>query len=171
MIRFACLATLLLTQCFCHADDHETIQWTFSGTLPGQVVGSASIVSGSLQSPVYPGFPSETSVLKMEAPSWIRIPDTPDESRFDFDNGDAVTFEAWVRINSIGENVYLIGKGRTGTTGQKAVNQNWAFRLRKSDGASCVNFLFRSRKTDDHPGNWHRWTSTTGISTGSRWHH
>lgn len=155
------------------AEREDSIRWTFDNdeSLPGSIQGVADVVSAELQQPRYPGFGGDNTVLKLEAPSWIVIPDRPDDDRFDFDNGDAVTFEAWVRMDSIGENVYLIGKGRTGTSGQKAVNQNWAFRLRKNKGKACVNFLFRSRKTEDHPGDWHRWTSKTGFSSGSRWHH
>lgn len=152
--------------------DDQTLHWSFTDKIVnGTIVGDASINPDGLEAPVYPGFPSGNTVLKLNAPSWIRIADTAEAAKFDFDNGDAVTFEAWVRINSMGENVYLISKGRTGTSGPKANNQNWAFRLRSNKGQACVNFLFRSRKTANHPGDWHRWTSDTGITAGSRWHH
>ena len=155
------------------ADTADVLRWTFddASKLPGEVVGTVEVVNSELQQPRYPDFAVGNTVLKLTAPSWIRIPDDPDGVDFDFDNGDAVTFEAWVRLDSMGENVCLISKGRTGTSGEKAINQNWAFRLRKNNGRSCVNFLFRSRQSEDQPGNWHRWTSKSGFSSGSRWHH
>lgn len=153
------------------AAQEQPLRWTFSDAIPGELHGQAKIVNDRLQKPAYPTFEDGNTVLEMKSPSWIRFADDEDNTQFDFDNGDAITLEAWVRINSIGENVYLISKGRTGRSGFKAINQNWAFRLRKRSGQACVNFLFRSRKTDQHPGDWHRWTSTTGISSGSRWHH
>lgn len=143
--------------------------WTFedAAALPGKSNGAVSIVSGALQQPVYPGFAADNKVLQLKAPAWISIPDPPEATQFDFDNGDAVTFEAWVRVDTMAENAYLISKGRT--NGEN--NHNWAFRLRKNKGQACVNFLFRSRPGSDHAGDWHRWTSSTGFSSGSRWHH
>ena len=172
----SCLILLIATQIAAaehsHPDPHP-LQWTFDSTdtLPGEIRGSVEVIEPQLQKPRYPGFNIGNTALKLTAPAWLQITDDPADSRFDFDNGDAVTFEAWVRVDSIGENVYIIGKGRTGTSGSKAINQNWAFRLRKNKGRACVNFLFRSRRTDNHPGDWHRWTSNTGFSSGSRWHH
>lgn len=151
--------------------DEQALRWTFSGDLPGDRHGTAEIVTDQLLPPAYPDFAADNTVLSLKSESWLRISDNGNDSHFDFDNGDAITLEAWVRINSIGENVYLISKGRTGRTGYKAINQNWALRLRKISGKACLNFLFRSRKTEQHPGDWHRWTSTDGITTGSLWHH
>lgn len=175
MVRIRLIASLLLlVSTFANADESQSsLRWEFEGldALPGERVGKIDVVAAELQQPQYPEFETGNSVLKLNSPSWIRIPDSSDDSRFDFDNGDAVTLEAWVRLNSMGENVYLVGKGRTGTSGPKAINQNWAFRLRKVNGVPCVNFLFRSRKSEEHPGDWHRWTSKTGITKASRWHH
>ena len=54
---------------------------------------------------------------------------------FDFDNGDAITLEAWVKPASFtGQHVYIISKGRTESSGAKGINQNWALRLRKQKG-------------------------------------
>ena len=154
------------------ADDPEPpIHWTFDDQLPGTVHGAATSRSAGLAEPHYPGFLKQNRALTLEAPSWIQIPDDVAHGRFDFDNGDAVTFEAWVSVNSMNDNAYIVGKGRTGTSGAKSVNQNWAFRLRKNNGRACVNFLFHSRKTESGNGDWHRWTSKTGFSPGRRWHH
>lgn len=177
MARINSLFTLLILAQVSSATGAEefpgSIRWNFDqpDSLTGEIVGAASVAAGSLTSPTYPDFPPANSALELTPPSWIRIPDSAESETFDFDNGDEVTFEAWVRLRSIGENVYLIGKGRTETSGPKSANQNWAFRLRKVKGAACVNFLFRSRPSKSHKSDWHRWTSQTGISSGSRWHH
>ena len=70
-----------------------------------------------------------------------------------------------------GEHVYLVSKGRTDSSGAKSANQNWALRLRKQGSRVALNFLFRSRADDKTAADWHRWTSTTGLVSGSRWHH
>lgn len=149
----------------------DSVHWSFESELPEEAHGSVRLEPGALLPPVYPDFSPTNQVLLLEAPAWIRIPDPGPQSQYDFDNGDAITLEAWVRIGSMGENVYLVGKGRTETSGARSLNQNWALRLRKSGGRPCLNFLFRSRKSDEHPGAWHRWTSKRGLTSGSQWHH
>ena len=43
------------------------------------------------------------------------VKDPGKESPLDFDNGEAITLEAWVSSGTIseGDNVYVVGKGRT----------------------------------------------------------
>jgi len=171
VLRIAILVVLSVT-CTVHAaEDRLTRRWTFDDGSKLESSGSVEVKSDLLAAPLYPDFPADNRVLTLKSPSWIRVPDEPGPSGFDFDNGEEITLEAWVRLRSMGENVYLIGKGRTERSGKKAINQNWALRLRKQKGRPCLNFLFRSRRTDDHPGDWHRWTSTTGLTEGSQWHH
>lgn len=158
---------------FLFASDNEAstlLNLTFDSELPGERVGSVSVSAGSLITPRYPDFPESNNVLKLDSPSYLRIKDSAERS-FDFDNGDAVTFEAWIRLDKVGENIAIISKGRTGTGGYKAINQNWAFRLRKNSGLACPNFLFRSRDAEGHKGDWHRWTANDGFGSGPRWHH
>jgi hypothetical protein len=68
--------------------------------------------------------------------SFIRVTDPGEKSLFDFDNGDAITIEAWVNPASApkGGNVYILGKGRTSNPGQEANNQNWGLRLWDAGG-------------------------------------
>lgn len=93
-----------------------------------------------------------------------------DRADLRFDQGDTITIEAWARLERIspGANVYLIGKGR-GTSGSE--KQNWALRLADSGGSSKLSFLFRSRPDGDFKGEYHRWTSTAGITPDGKWHH
>lgn len=145
--------------------------WDFEKDLVEKSGERATRKEGDLKDPVYPVFPEGNKSLRLTAPAWIPIPDAGPDSFFDFDNGDEITLEAWVKVLSMGENVYLIGKGRTESAGARSLNQNWALRLRKSGNGPRLNFLFRSRKTNGHEGAWHRWTSETELSTGCRWHH
>ncbi|MEO2021631.1 MAG: DUF1553 domain-containing protein [Pirellulaceae bacterium] len=147
-------------------------RWTFDDQETVPSVGAVRFDGTGPRSPVYPGFAKDNKSLVLEAPAWLRIPDEKEDSRFDFDNGDAITLEAWVKPGSIpGQHVYIIAKGRTEASGPRGINQNWALRLRKQKGMIALNFLFRSRPDADTPGDWHRWTSTTGLASGSRWHH
>ena len=103
----------------------------------------------------------------------FRFPDPGDNSPWDFTNGDAIALEAWVNLTDVkaGENLYVIGKGRTHELGFPKDNQNWALRVREVNGSVRVSYLFFSTPEKDQPGAWHRWTSATGFRAGSGWHH
>ncbi|MEM1296310.1 MAG: DUF1553 domain-containing protein, partial [Verrucomicrobiota bacterium] len=121
------------------------------------------------RSPEFPDFDGENMAIHFSNPGWIEVPDA---AEFRFDQGDEITIEAWVNPETgFSSQGYIIGKGRTYNPGFPATNQNWGFRLRQTGAGACVNFLFRSRKNGDHPGDWHRWTSKTGFAVGSGWHH
>lgn len=145
-------------------------EWSFDEKLPGESVGAVNISAEGPRPPQYPDFEPANKALELKSASWVRIPDA-DDGRFDFTNGDEITLEAWVNPQSIVENMYIVGKGRTELSGPRSVNQNWALRLRTRNGRPCVNFLFRSQGNEKNSGDWHRWTSVTGISAGGRWHH
>ncbi|HEY2410660.1 MAG TPA: LamG domain-containing protein, partial [Pirellulaceae bacterium] len=100
--------------------------------------------------------------------------DPGEQSVFDFAAGDAITLEAWVNPTKIasGQQIYIVGKGRTGNKGFPADNQNWALRLVGKDGGCRISFLFRD--ADNRPSeqnDWHRWTSDAGFAAGSGWHY
>ncbi|MEO2036369.1 MAG: DUF1553 domain-containing protein [Planctomycetaceae bacterium] len=171
MVRIVILLLIVSPNAGQLASAADPIRWSFDEALPVAVHGELQRATGHLQSPAYPEFGVGNHVLRLSTPSWIQVPDPGDQSAFDFDNGDEITLEAWVNVRTIAENAYLVGKGRSAGSGANSLNQNWALRLRKSNGKVCLNFLFRSRSSDDHPGDWHRWTSTQGFSNGSRWHH
>ncbi|MBT7855213.1 MAG: LamG domain-containing protein, partial [Opitutae bacterium] len=123
--------------------------------------------------PEYPGFLKTNRALGLDGSSWLVIKDPGEISPLDFENGDSITIETWVLPGPIGEgdNVYLIGKGRTNNKGFAANNQNYALRLRGQGGEGCVSFLFFSRSEKDKPGDWHRWTSDYGVRPEDGWSH
>ena len=145
---------------------------------------SRAVAAGGIQRdvpgprpPDYPGFEANNTAIHLDGRgAHLALADPGAASVFDFTNGDAITLEAWVQVEGAprsGENIYVIGKGRTDTAGFAADNQNWALRLRAAGGQFCVSFLFATAraagaKSDAH---WHRWTTKTGFAPNSGWHH
>ncbi|HEY8666748.1 MAG TPA: DUF1549 domain-containing protein, partial [Tepidisphaeraceae bacterium] len=125
--------------------------------------------------PEFPDFDADNTAVKLDGNgAHFVFADPGDNSPFDFINGDAITLEAWVNVTEAreGENVYVIGKGRTEDPAFAKDNQNWAMRLRVSGGLARVSFLFATphEKGEAADGYWHRWTSTAGFAAGSGWH-
>lgn len=174
------------------ADDEPVAWWRFSknnGGVPGgwaqarskskplavfaetQIVGDAVTDLGP-QPPVFPLFTAGDTAAKFDGKSYLRLADPGDNSPFDFKNGDSITLEAWVSPSKLGEGqqVYIIGKGRTGNRGVARDNQNWALRIAGAGEQAKISFLFRgeTNKTQD---DWHRWNSTASFSVGKGWHH
>lgn len=154
-------------------------RWDFGEEDVSRVVSVGSI-EREVPGPRPPEFPdfeeANTAVLFDGRGSHFTFADTGASSPVDFTDGDSITLEAWVKPDGIksGENVYVIGKGRTGAAGFAPDNQNWALRLRAVSGQFAVSFLFATPKavtagkSDAH---WHRWTTKTGFAPNSGWHH
>ncbi|MFT5467203.1 MAG: cytochrome c553 [Verrucomicrobiales bacterium] len=170
-LRRFTLLNLALISSLAAAD--PVFKWSFDDKLDPAAAqtGTITLTSDGPTAPEFPDFPEKNPALELSRPSWIALQDEGADSRFDFDNGDEFTAEAWVNLDLIDQQACILTKGRTGRPGFPSVNQNWALRLRKSGSGACVNFLFRSRKNGDHPGDWHRWTSGAGFAAGSGWHH
>ncbi|MFM8891351.1 MAG: hypothetical protein ACKOTB_06960, partial [Planctomycetia bacterium] len=112
-------------------------------------------------------FGGDRSFLKVTA-------DAPRFGEFQFTAGESITLEAWVSPFGIddGQQVYLIGKGRTGRKEVAADNQNWALRLSGKGGLARPSFLFRGAADGAGKGAaFHRWTAAEGIEPGTGWHH
>ena len=102
----------------------------------------------------------------------MRIPDSVDEHRFDFTTNDEITIEAWVNLDEArdGQQMYVVGKGRTGSPRFARDNQNWAMRTVSHRGTVKISFLFATAPTGAE-SHWHRWTSELGFKRDSGWHH
>ncbi len=129
------------------------------------------------RSPEYPDFAPDNTAIKLDGKgAYFSFDDAGVQSPYDFTNGDAITLEAWVQVGSLsgGENVYVIGKGRTESSGFAVDNQNWALRVRETKGKAGISFLFATvpasgqGNSDKH---WHRWTTKSGFTPGKYWHH
>jgi len=127
--------------------------------------------------PEYPDFLPDNSAVKLDGNgARFTFADPGVNSPFDFTNGDEITLEAWVQIRELhsGENVYVIGKGRTGNPKFPKDNQNWGLRLREMNGQACISFLFATPPEEGSSSGgsiWHRWTTLKGFVPGAAWHH
>ena len=143
--------------------------WEFGDPVEGWI-HEKSASPGSETAPLPPEFPlfdESNRALDVSEGGYVRI---PDRESLRFSNGDAMTIEAWVNIQEIQQsaNVYIAGKGRTHHEGYPKDNQNWALRLRDSEG--YPSFLFTTLG-DDGEAVYHRWTARDGVMPGSGWHH
>jgi hypothetical protein len=141
---------------------------------PTAIEGPVKFEAAGPRSPKFSLFDSGNQVAWFEKPASLRFDDPGADSPLDFADGDTITLEAWVAPTKLGggQQVYVIGKGRTGNKGFPGDNHNWALRLAGQDGSCRLSFLFRDAdnrrgKSDD----WHRWTSDAGFAADGNWHH
>jgi hypothetical protein len=126
--------------------------------------------------PEFPDFELYNTAVRFDGSgAHYSLADPGPASPFDFTTGDAITLEAWVHMAEVqsGENLYIIGKGRTGDPAFARDNQNWALRVRELGGQARISFLFATtpKPAADKDAHWHRWTSKAGFAPGSGWHH
>lgn len=143
-----------------------------SATLPAEVRGRILREASGPTRSRFPLFAASNDAIWLDGQSGsLRFDDPGDESAFDFGLKDEITIEAWVSPEQIplGQQVYIVGKGRTGNEGTKADNQNWALRLRNVNGSLRVSFLYRGRTENGE--RFHRWNSNDGVLAESGWHH
>lgn len=176
-LALASLMALLLSGALASAA--VVARWDFGAEEPTRLTPHGGVhrdVPGP-RPPEFPDFDVNNTAVQLDGNGARFTFDDPGSgSGFDFANGDTITLEAWVKLDDLrpGENVYVIGKGRTGAPGFAADNQNWALRVREQRGKASVSFLFATApasgvpKTDRH---WHRWTTTDGFAAKSGWHH
>lgn len=165
--------------------DNPVGYWRLHDSNPAEIVNRADsahsfagVVSGTLtleaagpRRDEFPLFDADNKAIEFTGESgFVRIKDPGADSPLDFDAGDSITLEAWVSSKPIrsGGFAYIIGKGRTNNPGVPQNNHNYALRLRSAGGSAGLSFLFRSAGLD---GDWHRWTSESGVTVGDGWHH
>ena len=164
-------------------------RWDFGeeDTSRAVVVGTVQRDAPGPRPPLFPDFDSYNTALRLDGNGGhLALADPGEGSALDFTNGDALTLEAWVQVDGFRANdqLYVVGKGRTGAPGFAADNQNWALRVRAVGGQFAVNFLFATPRGAAAPaatgagapaaksdGHWHRWTSKPGFAPDSGWHH
>ena len=179
-LPFAVFSILLtITEATSAADATPAARWDFGAEEATQLQPHGNVLRDAPgpRSPEYPDFSTDNTAIKLDGKgAYFSFEDAGVQSPFDFTNGDAITLEAWVQVGSLkgGENVYVIGKGRTGSSGFAADNQNWALRVRETKGKGGISFLFATvpgsgqGNSDKH---WHRWTTKSGFNPGKYWHH
>jgi mono/diheme cytochrome c family protein len=103
----------------------------------------------------------------------LEIKDAGPQSSYKFTNGDSITLEAWIKVESLrsGQPAYIIGKGRTLSPNFGKDNQNWSLRVvGTADGQAALSFLFTST-SGASVFHWHRWTSDATFPIAAGWHH
>lgn len=155
-------------------DDKGVAELNGSPWLPAEIAGPVKWLAAGPRQAKYPLFDAQNSAVEFKTPASLRYDDPGKESPLDFARGETITLEAWVNPAKLGsgQQVYVIGKGRTGNAGFPADNHNWGLRLTGVDGSCRVSFLFRD--ADNRKGtqdDWHRWNSDAGFAAGSGWHH
>ncbi len=145
---------------------------------PAQLPYSASLDAGANIQAVGPtseffqGLPDNNRALVLNGEgARVRIGDDGSPA-LDFTLGDAITIETWVRLDKLGngENVYIVGKGRTYEAAQ-VENQNYALRLTGAAGEARPSFLFATQSEPGHESKYHRWTADRGFLLDGAWHH
>jgi hypothetical protein len=171
--------------------DEPVAWWRFEALQGQRAINSAGegligAVQGNVRNDVagprpgeFPDFASANrAAMFPRGSNYIVVPDPGEQSLLDFDNGDALTLEAWVRWDGglAGSFPYIVGKGRTHRPGKSHRNQNYALRLAPQSSGVHLSFLFCDAETEpDKKGgignDGHRWTSTASIPEDGAWHH
>jgi hypothetical protein len=151
----------------------DELRWSFDSLPKGSLVGDAKIELVGPTGEFFRGLPETNVALQLDGKGdYARVPDDGAHGSLDFQQGEPITIEAWVRLDQIqpGQNVYIVGKGRTHRDGPKN-NQNYALRLRGVGRDGRISFLFRSAGDSETEPDWHRWTSERGFRADGDWHH
>ncbi len=149
----------------------ELVESTLAGSgLNVSVSGNVRFAAPGPQRDEYPLFAEENRALEISGAGYVRVADPGPDSILDFGADDAITLEAWVNPDGARSSgyAYVIGKGRTENAEFAADNQNYALRLALNGGNAGLTFLFRSAGPN---GDWHRWTSESGLPIDGGWHH
>lgn len=168
----AAILFLLGATCWLSAVEKPVGHWDFDGTDSHKLATFPGVKHGEPgpRPPEFPDQPKSNRAVYLNGKGTrLHLRDSfGPQSPFKFRNGDAITIEAWVKLDGVRDSVaaYIIGKGRTGDLKFKKDNQNWSLRIGASGGVNRLSFLFAS-----NPGVWHRWTSTLSFGPDSVWHH
>lgn len=158
------------------------LEWRFDGKSnePGEWLGKtklSDVIDDGPQAPSYPGFDKKNqAALFPGKDAWIIVKDHEQggKANIRFGTGDALAFEAWVKVKTIGPGhmVYLLGKGRNSVKDNPLgdTNQNYSFRLKGAANGAQFGFLFTSENPDSKKRDWHRWWSKSTVPL-SGWHH
>ena len=161
-----------------YADDSKPVLQLEFGqeeSAPLITVGNVVRDQAGPRPPEFPDFETNNTAIQLKGKgSRYEIKDSGAQSPFDFTNGDAITLEAWVKVDKIGpgQPVYLIGKGRTNSPHFARNNQNWSLRvIGGSEGLAHLSFLFASAPAPGGGNTWHLWNSKASFEVKTGWRH
>ncbi|MEM6689719.1 MAG: LamG-like jellyroll fold domain-containing protein, partial [Planctomycetota bacterium] len=157
------------------------VRWDFDDDALAslQTHGDVKTDQSGPRPPRFEDLDPKNKAIRLTGNGYLSLEDPGANSEYDFGNGDEITLEAWVKVDQArrGQNMYLIGKGRThGPKATSRDNQNWALRVVYDGSKAQLSFLFATERskqqTDNHKNDhWHRWTSSDGFALRSGWHH
>lgn len=157
------------------ADSKTVAQWDFGAEETSEIKAHKGVKRDQAGpvSPEFPDFSTTNTAVHLDGQgARFTLEDPGPQSPYDFSNGDSITLEAWVFVERLrdGQNMYVIGKGRTNSPHFPRDNQNWAMRIVGAKGSARLSFLFATPNPSgrDH---WHRWTSKKGFDIITGWHH
>lgn len=159
----------------CDADE-PVVRWDFESnhkSAPLEIHGDVTRDQPGPRAPEFPEFTSDNHAVKLNGNgSRLTLADPGENSPFDFRNGDAISLESWVNVESASPNqaIYIIGKGRTNSAGFSRDNQNWSLRIATGSGTGRLSFLFAT-KPGAGTAHWHRWDSLGAFKLKTGWHH
>ncbi len=172
-----CLVGLLLLLTEARADDHpKVVKWNFGTeeSSPSTIHGDVVRDQAGPRPPEFPDFAPDNTAIRLQGKgARVEISDPGEKSFYDFTNGDTITMEAWVKLDSIrsGQPMYVVSKGRTHSPNFSHDNQNWSLRVVGDKGnLARVGFLFTSI-TAGGEKHWHRWNSDAAFKVATGWHH
>ncbi|MCA9062987.1 MAG: LamG domain-containing protein [Planctomycetaceae bacterium] len=156
-------------------ESHTILQLDFGSEQSVQMtaVGNVQRDQPGPRPPEFPDFSEDNTAVRFDGTgARLVISDPGTSSAFDFTTGDTFTAEAWVFVQSIGngQNMYIVGKGRTHSGEFHQDNQNWALRIVGDRSQGKLGFLFAS-SPESGAEHWHRWTSEMGFDPRTGWHH
>ena len=171
-----CLLFLTAMHVHCMGVDDPSLvaRWDFGSEEVSPLASHGGVIRDQPgpRPPEFPDFARNNTSVKFDGQgSHLAISDSGEGSRFDFTHDDAITIEAWIKLqDQDGHPRYIIGKGRTGGSQFARDNQNWSLRVVGKNDGTKLSFLFATS-----PGagesHWHRWTSQDGFEAGDQWHH
>ncbi|HWL10982.1 MAG TPA: DUF1553 domain-containing protein [Planctomicrobium sp.] len=149
--------------------------WDFSTSPPAGLEPGGDVVflQSGPRPPVFPTFQSGNKAVWLDGKgAALKVIGGGANSDFQFDNGDAISIESWVKVDRLDPNqpVYIIGKGRSGRSQFQYGNQNWSLRLTNIGSSARLDFLFTTQLDGEKP-TWHRWRSVKGFPVTSDWHY
>lgn len=149
-----------------------------AAALAAHVVGSVIVGEAGPFGEEFPDFANDNIAIRLKkGDNYLRVTDPGQNSSLDFDNGDEITLEAWIRPapNPRPSYSYIVGKGRTHSRGFSSRNQNYSMRLANTKDSARLSFFFVDAETPPsdlgRTDDGHRWTSNRSLLLDSRWHH
>ncbi|MBS0210212.1 MAG: DUF1553 domain-containing protein [Planctomycetes bacterium] len=158
------------------ADSPQTVRFDFGTEELGSLISRGGVVRDQAgpRPPEFPNLDADNTAVQLQGyGARFEIKDPGPQSFYKFTNGDVITLEAWIKVESLrtGQPAYIIGKGRTLSPSFGKDNQNWSLRVvGTADGQAALSFLFTSN-SDARTFHWHRWTSDAAFQIAAGWHH